>query len=373
MKNSKIIKIKSIQIAALLSISLALSGCGGAALKNEFQDISENHASLSDEQMLLNLARRANSNTTHFLQMSSVNASFSFGASVGTTTTHTNTSMPWIAALSSLAQFATKVFSFTGTVGLSATESPTFSFAPLSGASFAKSAYTAIDSKIFFEQLRQGVPVNQLMRILVVSVILDYPSGKRIVLNNISDQGQPKNFRNFLRLAGLAREMQLNQVLRVDVVKDQTVLTIPPEALPLLEKLYTSPEYGFWQDSPVQLGVDDGIPQVSFVMRPFDGVLGALGQAQGHFERWLASGQKLSDIPASERQPILTMQWEEGKKLTPVVSEVEYLGGSYKIADLDDGKYSTWNRDSFRILNDLFTIVSLDPKEMPVQQLIKVF
>jgi hypothetical protein len=211
------------------------------------------------------------------------------------------------------------------------------------------------------------------MRILVVSVVLDYPSGKRIVLNNIADQGQPKNFRNFLRLAGLAREMQLNQVLRVDVVKDQTVLTIPPEALPLLEKLYTSPEYGFWQDSPVQLGVNDGIPQVSFVMRPFDGVLGALGQSQTHFERWLASSQKLSDIPASERRPTLTMQWSEDKDLSPAVSEVEYLGKSYKIADLEDGQYSTWNRDSFRILNDLFTIVSLDPKEMPVQQLIKVF
>ncbi|HEY8036299.1 MAG TPA: hypothetical protein VIF37_12025 [Methylobacter sp.] len=371
MRNNKIIKIKLIQIASLLSISLAISGCGGTALKNEFQNISENHASLSDEQMLLNLARRANSNTTHFLQMSSVNASFSFGASVGTSTAYSKTELMNVVA--ALPGILTRMFSFTGTFGLSATESPTFSFAPLSGATFAKTAYTAIDSKIFFEQLRQGVPVNQLMRILVVSVILDYPSGKRIVLNNSSDQGQPKNFRNFLRLAGLAREMQLHQVLRVDVVKDQTVLTIPPEALPLLEKLYSSPEYGFWQDSPVQLGVNDGIPQVSFVMRPFDGVLGALGQSQGHFERWLASGQKLSDIPASERRPILTTQWDEDKKLTPVVSEVEYLGKSYKIADLDDGQYSTWNRDSFRILNDLFTIVSLDPKEMPVQQLIKVF
>jgi hypothetical protein len=258
-------------------------------------------------------------------------------------------------------------------LGLSATESPTFSFAPLSGATFAKTAYTPIDSKIFFEQLRQGVPVNQLMRILVVSVVLDYPSGKKLVLNNISDQRQPRNFRNFLRLAGLAREMQLQQVLRVEAVKDQNVLTIPPEALPLLAKLYAAPEYNFWEDSSVHIGINDGIPQVSFVMRPFDGVLGALGQSQRHFERWLASGEKLTTIPASERQPILTMQWDEDKNLTPTVSEVEYLGGYYKIADLDDGHYSTWNRDSFRILNDLFVIVSLDPKEMPVQQLIKVF
>ena len=373
MRNNKSIRKKLMQLVSLFSISLALSGCGGTALKNEFQDISQNHAYLSDEQMLLNLARRANSNTTHFLQMSSVNASFSFGASVGTTTGYSNTSLPFLSQLASLASVVTRVFSFTGTLGLSATESPTFSFAPLSGATFAKTAYTPIDSKVFFEQLRQGVPVNQLMRILVVSVILDYPSGKRLVLNNISDHAQPKNFRNFLRLAGLAREMQLHQALRVDTVKDQNVLTIPPEALPLLEKLYSSPEYSFWEDSPVQVGVNDGIPQVSFVMRPFDGVLGGLGQSQRHFERWLATGQKLSDVPASERQPILTMQWKEDENLTPVVTQVEYLDGSYKIADLDDGKYSTWNRDSFRILNDLFTIVSLDPKEMPVQQLIKVF
>jgi hypothetical protein len=369
----KIIKIKPFRLVSLLAVSIAVSGCGGTALKHEFRDVSENHATLSDEQMLVNLARRANSNPSHFLQMSSVNASFSFGASVGTTTTHTNTSMPWIAALSSLAQFATKVFSFTGTAALSATESPTFSFAPLGGATFAKSAYTPIDSKIFFEQFRQGVPVNQLMRILVVSVILDYPSGKRLVLNNISDQGQPKNFRNFLRLAGLAREMQLHQVLRIDTVNGQNVLTIPPEALPLLTKLYKSPEYGFWEDSPFQLGVNDGIPQVSFVMRPFDGVLGALGQSQKHFEQWLALGQKLSDIPVTERRPILTMVWPEDTKLVESGLEVEYQDQTYKIADLADGQFSTWNRDSFRILNDLFTIVSLDPKEMPVQQLIKVF
>ncbi|MDT4332330.1 hypothetical protein ACQE3E_19685 [Methylomonas sp. MED-D] len=364
---------KSGYLVSLLAISLATSGCGGAALKSEFRDVSENHASLSDEQMLLNLARRANSVPSHFLQMSGVNASFSFGATVGTQTTHTNTSMPLVAALASLATLATKVFSFTGTVGLSATESPTFSFAPLSGASFAKTAYTPVDSRIFFEQLRQGVPVNQLMRILVVSIVLDYPSGKRLVLNNIADQDQPKNFRNFLRLAGLARQMQLQQVLRIDTENGQNVLTIPPEALPLLEKLYSSHEYGFWEDSPFVLGVSDGIPKVSFVMRSFDGVLGALGLAQKHFERWLASGQNLQDVPETERRPILTLQWSEGAQLVDSGLEVEYNGNQYKIADLNDGGYVTWNRDSFRVLNDLFTIVSLDPKDMPVQQLIKVY
>ncbi|MGR9012015.1 MAG: hypothetical protein ACU83U_00070 [Gammaproteobacteria bacterium] len=365
--NNKFTKIKLVQLVSLFSVSLMLSGCGGGALKNSFQDISQTHAYLSDEQMLLNLARRANAHSAHFLQMSSVNASFSFGASVGTTTTAGRT----LAAIA--ANVATKAFSFVGTLGLSATESPTFSFAPLSGASFAKTAYAPIDSKIFFEQLRQGVPVNQLMRILVVSVILEYPTGKKLVLNNIPDKGQSKNFRNFLRLAGLARQMQLKQALRVDVVNGQNVLIIPPESLNLLGKLYAAPEYSFWQDSLVDVGMDDGIPQVSFVMRPFSGVLGALGEAQRYFEQWLTSGVKLTDIPASERQPILTMQWDDNANLTPSAAEVDYLGESYKIADLDNGQYSTWNRDSFRILNDLFTLVSLDPKEMPVQQLIKVF
>lgn len=370
----KIINRKEpIRLVPLLAIAVAMSGCGGMALRNEFRDVSENHASLSDEQMLLNLARRANSVPAHFLQMSSVNASFSFGASVGTQTTHTNTSMPMVAALASLASLATKVFSFTGTLGLTATEAPTFSFAPLSGASYAETAYTPIDSKIFFEQFRQGVPVNQLLRILVVSVILDYPSGKRLVLNNVADQEQPKNFRNFLRLAGLARQMQLQQVLRIDTENGRNILTIPPDAMPLLERLYASPEYGFWEDSPLKLGVNDGIPQVSFVMRSFDGVLGGLGLAQTKFERWLASRQNLNDIPESERQPILTLQWPEETPLLDSGLELEYKGKLYKIADRDDGRYITWNRDSFRVLNDLFILVSLDPKEMPVQQLIKVY
>ncbi len=367
MKNCNARNFKLIQVMFVFAILLVLSGCAGTVLKNSFHEISQTHASLTDEQMLMNLARRANAHAAHFLQMSSVNASYSFAASIGTTTTHART----IAAIA--ADVITKAFSFVGTLGLTATESPTFSFAPLSGSTFAKTAYTPIDSKIFFEQFRQGIPVNQLLRILVVSVILEYPSGKRLVLYNIPDEEQPDNFRNFLRLAGLARQMQLQHALGVSTVKDKNVLFIPSGSNDTLETLYAVPEYSFWQDSRVDIGLNDGVPRVSIVMRPFSGVLGALGEAQRHFDQWLSTGMKLEDIPVSERQPILTMEWNEEAKLTLPAAEVEYAGKDYIVADLDNGQHSTWNRDSFRILNDLFTIVSLDPKELPVQQLIKVF
>ncbi|MCH9697814.1 MAG: hypothetical protein K0U68_06910 [Gammaproteobacteria bacterium] len=359
--------LKRCRVTLVYVLPLLLAGCAGSALKNSFQDISETHAGLTDQQMLLNLARRANYQAAHFLQMSSVNASYSFAASIGTTTTHSRT----VAAIA--ADVITKAFSFVGTLGLTATESPTFSFAPLSGSSFAKTAYTPVDSKIFFEQFRQGVPVNQLLRILVTSVILEYPTGKRLVLHNIPDEEQPQNFRNFLRLAGLARQMQLQHALSVSTVKDKNVLVIPPKSEQKLDQLYSKREYSFWEDSQLQLGLEDGTPKVSFVMRPFSGVLGAMGEAQAHFDQWLASGMKLEDIPVSEQRPILTMLWDEDTALTPSAAEVEFAGKTYKIADLDSGKMVTWNRDTFRILNDLFTIVSLDPKDLPVQQLIKVF
>ncbi|HIL77872.1 MAG TPA: hypothetical protein EYG48_02985 [Methylococcales bacterium] len=363
--NNKLSKIKSIQWVMLLSIGVFLSGCTGMALKSSFQEISETHATLTDEQMLLNLARRANFQAAHFLQMSSVNASFSFGATVGGSATYSRT----------LASIVTKVFSYVGDFTLSATESPTFSFAPLSGSSFAKTAYNPIDTTVFFEQLRQGVPVNQLMRMLVVSVVLEYPTGKKMVLTNIPDEGRPENFRNFLRLSGLARQLQLAQSLRIETKGKNNIISIPKEALPVLTSLYKDPKYAFWQDSLMSIGIEDGTPVISIVMRPFSGVLGALGESQSHFKKWLETGIDLDDIPETERQPILTLIWDEEDedKITPPTAEIEYLDVDYQIADLIKGKQLTWNRESFRILNDLFTIISLDAKDLPVQQLIKVF
>ena len=352
--------------AVLLSLAL-ISGCGGVALKDSFNGLSQTYADLSNEQMLMNLARRANSHSTYFMQMSSINSSFSFGATMGGTFTDSRT----IGAV--VANVLTKAFSFVGTIGLSATESPNFSFTPLSGDVFAKSLFSPIDTKIFFEQLKQGVPVDQLMRILLVSVSLEYPTGKKMVLSNVPDKMRPQNFRNFLRLAALTRQLQLNQALNIAVVNNENILEIPPEAKNLLLKLYGDPKYSFWQDSMSSLNINDGIPKVSFVMRPFSAILGAVGGAQGRFEQWLQAGGKLTDVPDFERKPILTMIWGEHDKLTPAVAEVDYLGTTYKIADLDNEEHSTWNRDSFRILTDLFTIISIDPKQLPMQQLIKVF
>ncbi|MDO9103408.1 MAG: hypothetical protein Q7U57_00465 [Methylovulum sp.] len=330
--------------------------------------MSQTYADLSNEQMLMNLARRANSHSSYFMQMSSINSSFSFGATMGGTFTDSRT----IGAV--VANVLTKAFSFVGTLGLSATESPNFSFTPLSGEVFATSLFSPIDTKVFFEQLRQGVPVDQLMRILLVSVNLEYPSGKKMVLNNMPDNKlRPHNFRNFLRLAALTRQLQLNQALNINVVKGENVLEIPPEAGDLLTKLYSDPSYSFWQDGMVKLNTSDGIPKVSFIMRPFSAILGAVGHSQQHFDEWLQTGGKLTEVPDFERKPILKMRWGEHDKLTPAVAEVEYLGMTYKIADVDDEEHSTWNRDSFKILTDLFTIISIDPKQLPMQQLIKVF
>lgn len=359
--------VRPFKLSAVFLAVVLISGCGGVALKESFDNISQTYADLSNEQMLMNLARRANSHSTYFMQMSSVNSSFSFGATMGGTFTDGRT----IGAV--LAGVLTQTFSFVGTLGLSATESPNFSFTPLSGDVFAKSLFSPIDTKIFFEQLRQGVPVDQLMRILLVSVNLEYPTGKKMVLSNVPDKMRPQNFRNFLRLAALTRQLQLNQALNIAVVNNENILEIPPEAKNLLLKLYSDPRYSFWQDGMVNLNIDDGIPKVSFVMRPFSAILGAVGGAQGRFDQWLQAGGKLTDVPDFERKPILTMHWGEHDKLTPAVAEVKYLGATYKIADLDNEEHSTWNRDSFRILTDLFTIISIDPKQLPMQQLIKVF
>jgi hypothetical protein len=102
---------------------------------------------------------------------------------------------------------------------VTATEALSFSFAPLAGASFGAAVVEPIKPSVFFGMLAQGVHANLLLRTLVQSVTFVWPdigpNGKpkpkpehREVLVNMPDEDRFVQFRSFLRLAGLMREMQ---------------------------------------------------------------------------------------------------------------------------------------------------------------------
>src|SRR4051812_36771692 len=143
--------MKSLHRSLLLLsfVLLTVLGCQGPrAMKSEFIDYSHVYADTSNQQMLLNLARRANGHPAYFMQMGSINATFQFGASAGGTAgnARTHASGGALAALPAIQD----TLSLGGNLALTASEQPTFSFTPLSGSSFAAALFNQVDPKIFF-------------------------------------------------------------------------------------------------------------------------------------------------------------------------------------------------------------------------------
>jgi hypothetical protein len=116
------------------------------------------------------------------------------------------------------------------------------------------------------------------------------------------------------------------------------------------------------------------------VMRSLIGMMAAAAQEEDTFEGLmaLAKADPLQDpIPAVEMQPLLTLKWNrhDEKSLTPSLVQLDYMGTSYMVADQkadDPLKASSWNRDNFRIITQLVSLVTVDISKFPVQQILQL-
>lgn len=343
-----------------------LSGCmSPVALDQSFIGYAETYADVTNEQMLLNLARRANNHPFYFLQLGSINSSFQFGAGLNNSGGITNNS-------GFLYTAAAKVMgTYTGALSLNASEQPVFSITPLSGSGYAQAIYKPLDMRLFYEQLAHGVPMDMLLRLMIHSIWLEFPSGKMLALTNVPDKESPVAFRNYLRLAAMFRELQKDGALVVnqdEKGESSLVFTLKSEAS--LARLRADEKYTYWEGMK-DLSDEKGFPKITFIPRSFSGVLSAMGQEQKLFETWSKSSRAVQDsVPVNEYRPIIKILWSSDDKTTKPISSISYYGNDYKVVDPDDG--STWNRDAFVLLAALFEMVAMDPKSLPMQQLIQV-
>ena len=379
---SRPLKLAARSARAVFAVILtaALSACGGGQqLTRDYFDFAEAYADSSNRQMLTNLARRDNGHPAYFLQLGAITATHVQTASVnaGVSRTRSRTETGGVVAA------LTTVLAPNANVGISHTEQPTFSFTPLAGKSFADALFNPLNQEMLFKALAQGQDANVVLRMLVQSVTFDWPStGFRKVLVNVPDEDRFGEFRDFLKLAGLMRELQIRQLLAVDTTTDaagkqaHALRFLDPGAIGKL--IAGTPHFNYLESVPSDL--IDGPPKVTFTLRTFDGILAALSTEHAVFE-YLATthGEKfLEQIPPSERQAILRTRWEGNTAPTtaPTV-QVQYRGVLYEVKDLlksstTRSRTSRWNRDVFVFLNQLFTIVSLDPADLPAQQLIQI-
>ncbi len=126
------------------------------------------------------------------------------------------------------------------------------------------------------------------------------------------------------------------------------------------------------------------------VMRSLIGVMAAAAQEQRSFEA-LERGnptipilpgdtealQFRQAVPTTELQPMLRLQWRDGVggKPTPPLTEVEYRGGVYLIADSvvpRTPENEFWNRDMFRLINALTSQVTVDISKFPIPDILNL-
>ncbi len=337
-------------------VGSTLNGCAGPrALRSAYVDYAESFATASNQQLLLNLARLRNGHPPSFLQMGAVTAQFGFtgGLTGGWSDAQNINNGPL--------SLVTKTLGLT----LGGSESPTFSFTPLSGGAYSKILMTPIDPNVLYSFANQNLSIALLLRLMVDRVTLSYPNGVRVVFRNRYDLGDPQNYADFLRLAANLGRLQTGDVLGLETGAAGDIrFSIDPRALETIRGY--AAENPLYQIERLARAGARGAPTVELKTRSFLGVMfGAAGESL-LFDH--LPPDFLDSIPQDEREPVLRID-ADASYTEPVAAAIRYAGKSYVISDRP-GAYR--NRISFLLLQLLANQTQLDPSQLPTQQLIQV-
>lgn len=407
--------IRTIALGFLLAVGVA--ACGGSALRQSFNDYSSIYAGVTNRQLLLNLARAANAHPPHFLQLGLINTSFAFSSNATATVGNVATTgrAPGSPTATGPFHFLSRVFSLGGSLGSVVSETPTFSLTPLSGPQFAQGFMAAVSPQVFFALLEQGHRVDQLLRVLVHAVDFTGADGRTVTLVNVPTTDSPTSWVQFVRLAGILVELQRRHLLDVSSSAVQAPQAGPVFTAPTIEEALKAAEKGmslnevspgkyvlssftpstglriapgaeavfhemmmapYFQLDALAPSTRAGAPAkppggMALRLRSFFTALTFAASEQKTFETLAARPGFLEGLPPSERQPAIRLSWDRAKpeELEPPLVTVEYGDREYAIADL---RGQTWNREVFALLSIVYNQISLDPKALPVQQLINV-
>jgi hypothetical protein len=400
----------------VLALAFSLAGCGGVALNHSFNDYSDIYANITDRQLLLNLARVANSHPPHFLQLGLINTTYSFGTSGSVNASNTTQDSRNPVTGTGLLNLVARIWTWGLGAGGSVSEQPTFSLTPLSGPQFAQGFLASVPAAVFFTLLEQGEPIDQLLRILVQSIEFAHPDGDyRVTLINSPSVDDAELWVQFLRVAAICLELQRRQLLLVATVPvpsaptrpyfekptlDQalkalekgmvlfeaapgqfalgsvstaTTLKLAPRADALIEELARNPQFRVDALAPPRgtSPAPDKRPMTMTIrLRSFFAILSQISKEEAVYDVLTAQPGFIDRLPPSQRQPVIRLTWDgaHGRMTKPLV-QVDYVGRRYAIADRPG---ETWNREVFTLLSYIESQVSLDPKALPVQQLINV-
>lgn len=460
----------------LLSVALVgLMGCGPKRMRADFIGFEKVYAETSNREVLLNLARLQNHDTTYFFKLGQISSSYTMGAS--------------------LAGSGQYVIQGTGVGGgnaigggnptVSFSNTPAFTFIPVNDETSAQLLLKPVPAQTLYNLYLQGWRVDQLFRLMVDRIELtstnadgkgctvhtyrNVPPALRSKLDTSSDKDyllEASGYATFLRVSALVYGLQKHGHL---LLKGTTTfvpidsksaitpgsdkpdtLTPKPTDMAAAAAKNESWEYDdklkqwvlgeqvfgaqFYLNDPADIeadirsdsrleGLENGesfkesvailsggfsieeprsgssgsdfcpsIPpggaSVHLVMRSLVGLMAAVAQEQDPFQALLKNGSPLPTVTANdkpmtfvqavppiERIPALRLQWTGEKKSGPPLVEVGYRGVNYEIADEDsplvpENQY--WNRDMFRLVNQLTAQVTVDISKFPLPGILQL-
>jgi len=447
----------------LLGVSLfALTGCGPKRMKSDFIGFEKAYAETSNREVLLNLARLQNHDTTYFFKLGQISSSYRMAATLSGSGNY-------------VIQGAGSGGNATGggTPGLTFENDPSFTFIPVNDDVSAQLLLKPVPAETLYNLYLQGWRADQLFRLLVDRIEVTAP--------NANGQGcTVKTFRNvppavrsgagsdseylrdassyavFLRVSAVVYGLQkhghlllkgttafvpydaksmvgaaetaapkatdvaaaalkgqswefdgkqwllgqqvfgakfyLNDPdnIRQDLLSDDRLQGL--ENGESLQDVLTTLASGFSIEEATSGGsADDCVPTgitSHLVMRSLIGLMAAVAQEQAPFDALVANPALLpaaspkdkqmtfgQAVPPIERLPSLRLKWVSADKNGPPLVEVNYRGGNYLIADsnnlqIPDDQY--WNRDMFRLINQLTAQVTVDISKFPLPGILRL-
>ena len=459
----------------LLSVVLVtLTGCGPKRMKADFIGFEKAYAETSNREVLLNLARLQNHDTTYFFKLGQISSSYTMGAS--------------------LAGSGQYVIQGTGVGGgnsigggnpsISFSNTPAFTFIPVNDETSAQLLLKPVPAQTLYNLYLQGWRVDQLFRLMVDRIELTQSDGEGkgctvhtfrnvppSVRSNMSTDKdyllEASSYATFLRVSALVYGLQKHGHLLlkgtatfvpIDPKSSITPSTDKPDNFSpkatdmaaaaakneswefdstqnkwvLGEQIFGAQFYlndsshiaadisgdsrleglesgeslkeslailkgGFSIEEP-RSGASGGdlcgsLPpsgaSAHLVMRSLVGLMAAVAQEQAPFDALLSSTTLLPKasptdvrqltfaqaVPPIERVPALRLRWAADEKSGPPLVEVGYRGFNYEIADANNPQVPEnqyWNRDMFRLVNQLTAQVTVDISKFPLPGILQL-
>ena len=458
-----------ISAVALTAVLMPLTACGPKRMRADFIGFEKAYAETANREVLLNLARLQNHDTTYFFKLGQISSAYRMVASV---TGAGNYVIQGTGSGGNATGGGTPLMSFEN--------DPSFTFIPVNDDVSAQLLLKPIPAQTLYNLFLQGWRIDQLFRLMVDRIELSSSAGpgKGCAVQTIRNVPPPvpttatgvdseylvdaASYATFLRVSAIAYGLQKHGHLLLKGATNWVAFdslspvaaadSAAPKAADMAAAAAKNQSWEFdakqnkWllgqqvfgaqfylndpgntaketiQNDKRLAGLDNGdsldntinILRSGFsieeahtgasdapacpdkgvsahlVMRSLLGLMAAVAQEQAAFDAVVANNSVLplldksrqeqqrtfaAQVPPIERLPAMRLKWGAADKYGPPLVGVNYAGTNYLVADstdpeLPENRY--WNRDMFRLLNQLTAQVTVDISKFPLPGILNV-